>query len=87
MPAFFLLEDNGAPRTLRRTLGGSPSPSALLGGLPPMRRSRPTYYGNSGEQALKDLLVRFFGCDGRLSWKLTPETSAADNSAECELED
>jgi len=38
--------------------------------------------GNSGEQVLKDLLIRFLGCDGQPSWKVAPETSAGDVDSE-----
>jgi hypothetical protein len=51
---------------------------------PDQQRDRP----HSGEQVLKDLLIRFLGCDGQPSWKLTPGASVGDvNSEELEPED
>jgi len=45
------------------------------------QRDRP----HSGEQVLKELLIRFLGCDVPPSWKLAPETSARHgNSKEFE---
>ena len=32
---------------------------------PDRQRDRPSYYGNSGEQTLKDLLIRFLGRDSQ----------------------
>jgi hypothetical protein len=49
---------------------------------PDQQRDRPSHYGYSGEQVLKDLLVRFLGCDGQPSCKLNSEVSAGDADSE-----
>jgi len=59
-------------------------PLSAVPANPDQQRDRP----HSGEQVLKEFLIRFLGCDGQPSWKLTPEAPAGgDNSlrAGCQL--
>jgi hypothetical protein len=48
---------------------------------PDQQRDRP----HSGEQVLKELLIRVLGCDGQPSWRLAPAVDV--NSDELELDD
>jgi hypothetical protein len=54
--------------TLSYTGGASSS-------TPEQQRDRSPYW-NPGEQGLKILIIRLFGSDNQLPWKLTPDASS-----------